>query len=91
MKPFLSDPILLILIWTCLVFAGLIIFVDMRLHDDSEVFQVMAGLATGFGGAALGRVKTDSSNEPSDKAKTTTQITKTVVDPGPEVKPEQPK
>jgi hypothetical protein len=91
MKSFLSDPVLLILLFATFVFTGLLLFVSFRQPTDGQTFQVMSGLATGFAGAVLARVKPQAHTEPLPEPteihvkKTTTTETESLHGPEPKV------
>lgn len=65
------DPVLYLLFIGMVFFAIILIFCEHYFMSDGQMFQVMAGLLTGFGGAFFGRI-----NPSKDKlVPGTTQIT----------------
>lgn len=47
-------------------FACLLVFVEWRFQQDAQVFQVISGLLTGFGGAMLGLITKDKLKPPAN-------------------------
>lgn len=60
---FFIDPVLLILLFATFVFSGILLFVSLHTPADGQTFQVFSGLATGFAGAVLARVKPHDKRE----------------------------
>ena len=51
------DPVLYLLAVCMLVFTGILIWVEYRFQNDGQMFQVIAGLLTGFAGSFFTRLK----------------------------------
>lgn len=51
------EPVVLLLFVGVLVFAGLLLLSDRLFHDDAQIFQVLAGVESGFAGALFARIK----------------------------------
>lgn len=67
------DPVLYLLFAGMVLFAGILIAVEHFFMQDGQMFQVMAGLLTGFSGAFFGRI-TPTKNAPPPGTKTITAI-----------------
>jgi hypothetical protein len=52
-----ADYVTVLLFAGMLIFTILLIIVEKFFHDDGQIFQVMAGLVTGFSGAFFTRIK----------------------------------
>ncbi len=72
------EPVLKLLVG-CLVFSVLALFAsEIWFKEDSQLFQVLAGLVTGFGASLLTRVKPNRS-EPSESGGSFTTSSKVVL------------
>ena len=77
------EPITMLLFGGLVFFAFLLIFVEWRFNSDAQVFQVIAGVLTGFAGAFFGRMKPDSGDKPQQPGSITTTATLTQTPPDP--------
>jgi hypothetical protein len=59
------DPNLLLLFAGLIFFTAVLIFVELKFQNDGQVFQVIAGLITGFAGCFFGRMD-PKKKEPND-------------------------
>lgn len=64
------EPVLFLLFLGTLIFAALLIFVEWKFNSDAQVFQVFAGVFTGFAGAFLGRMKPQPEHQEQTNSKT---------------------
>lgn len=74
------DPAVYLLAFMVVFFTAILIYVEFVFKSDGQIFQVICGMLTGFGGALLLRLKPQGEREPA--AGTTT----TVITPPLEVK-----
>lgn len=56
-KPDPVEPTLYLLFYGMIFFAGVLIGVEYFFKEDGQMFQVIAGILTGFTGAFFGRMK----------------------------------
>ena len=75
------DPVLYLLLAGMLIFTAVMLFVDFKRSTDSEVFQVVAGVVTGFAGAFFTRLKPSDHPEPPPPGTKTVTATETVQEP----------
>ena len=75
------EPVVLLLFIGMVIFAGLLFVSEKFFPMDGQIFQVIAGLLTGFSGAFFMRVKPkgDTPVVPEGGAGTQTQTTTTTV------------
>ena len=82
------DYVLFLLFAGMLMFAGLLFVCDVWFKDDAQLFQVIAGLLTGFSGSFFTRLKPKEPTviPPTSLTSTVqeTTVSKTVVPPPPE-------
>lgn len=70
------EPVLLLLTILVLAFCGMLFAAEHWFVSDSQLFQVISGLVTGFSGALLMRVKPRSERgDPGTEPDTTTTVT----------------
>lgn len=69
------EPVLVLLSVLVLVFTGCLFASEHWFPMDGQIFQVISGLLTGFGGALLMRVKPASKPEDAADHLSTTTIT----------------
>lgn len=79
------DPVLYLLFAGMLVFAGILIACEHFFMADGQMFQVMAGLLTGFSGAFFGRIN-PTKRIPDSQQPGTTTVTATQTPPDPVTK-----
>lgn len=84
------DPILYLLLIATFASLGLLIFVEFKFPSDGQVFQLIAGLVTGFSAAFFLRVKPATKEEDKvahgDDVKETITQTSTLTSAPPETK-----
>jgi hypothetical protein len=51
------DPVLILLFVCMIFFTGVLFSAEIWFNNDSQIFQVVAGILTGIVGAFLGRIK----------------------------------
>lgn len=76
------DPVLVLLTGLIVFFSGMLLFIAFRLNSDGQTFQVVGNLLSGFAGALLMRVKTDTAPDPGT-VKSTVTVEKQTVPPEP--------
>ena len=77
------EPIMYMLFGGMVFFTAILIGIEVWFKDDGQVFQVVAGLLTGFSGAFFGRLKTGQQKTDTALAPGTSQLTSVVVPPAP--------
>ena len=75
------EPIVLLLFMATVFFVMLLVAVDWLFKGEGQVFQVVAGLATGTGAAFLARMKPADTVPPPGSVQAT--VTQTPPDPKP--------
>jgi len=70
------EPVVLLLFLGMVIFTGVLLGCEHFFPMDGQLFQVFAGLLTGFSGAFFMRVKPKNADADAPPSKTTTTIDK---------------
>lgn len=82
------DPVLKLLTGLIVFFAVVVILLAKFLSDDGQTFQVMGNVLSGFVGALLMRVKTDTGPDPAPPGTSKKTVTVEQASSPPEGKPD---
>jgi hypothetical protein len=75
------DPIVRLLFVGTFMSIAVMVLVDKVLHEDAQVFQVIAGLVSGLSSAMLLRIKDQKKEDPNSTEITKTQTSTVQVTP----------